>query len=87
MEEDQQQSKITIPHPDKTEFIDVSKEENQFVLVCGFCANHDNKRSVVEINFIDMAMYYKCSKCHKINILDFCLMKPKPYPSIIARRG
>ena len=62
-------------------------EENQFVMVCGHCAYHDNKRCVLEINFVDMVMYYRCGKCKKINTLDFSLMRPKPYPSIGVRRG
>ena len=66
-------------------FAKLDSEENQFVLVCGYCANHDNKGNAVEINFIDMAMYYKCTKCKKMNILDFSLMKQSPYPRSIMR--
>ena len=59
---------------------------NQFVLVCGHCANHDNERCLLEINFVDMAMYYKCTKCKKMNILDFHLIKPQPYPRPLAAK-
>ena len=64
----------------KEGFAKANPELNQFVLVCGHCANHVNKGNLVEINFVDMAMYYKCTKCKKMNTLDFSLMKPKPYP-------
>ena len=68
------------------EYASVESEVNQFVMVCEFCANHDNRKCCLEINFIDKKMYYMCSKCKKINTLDFSLFKPAPYPkSRLAR--
>lgn len=67
--------------------VDAQSENNQFILVCGYCANHDNEKCYLEINFVDMVMYYRCSKCKKINKLDFSLLKPAPYPrSVVAKR-
>jgi len=68
---------------EKEKYVDVTDKSNQFVLVCGYCANHDNRDCCLEINFIDMVMYYMCSKCKKINKLDFSLLKSKPYPKSI----
>lgn len=71
----------------KNQYVDVTKEEVQISLVCGHCANHDNRRSILEINFVDMIMYYTCSKCKKMNTLDFAAIRPKPYPKIRASRN
>jgi hypothetical protein len=71
----------------ENQYADMSKEEVQIVLVCGHCANHDNRRAILEINFIDMIMYYTCSKCKKINKLDFAQLRPKPYPRIGISRN
>ena len=59
---------------------------NEFVMVCGYCANHDNKGCRMEINFIDKKMYYLCTECKKVNELDFSLIKPAPYPRPIMSR-
>ena len=69
----------------KNQYADPTLGFNQMVYVCGFCANHDNRNVVIEVNFIDQAIYYKCTKCKKMNILDFSLMKQKPYPRTIMR--
>ena len=68
----------------KDQYADITSENNIFVLVCGHCAHHDNRDSCLEINFADMVMYYRCSKCKKTNTLDFSLLKPSPYPKSIA---
>ena len=70
----------------KQEYAQAGSPLNQFVLVCGHCSNHDNGHMVVEINFADKAMYYKCSKCKKMNILDFSLLHPAPYPKMVVSR-
>ena len=64
----------------KKEPLDFSK----VIYVCGFCANHDDKG--VEWNFIDKAIYYKCSKCKKMNVLDLSNLHAEPYPSPIITR-
>ena len=70
----------------KDQYVDTSLGFNQMVYVCGFCAHHDNRGVVGECNFVDKAIYYKCSKCKKMNILDFSLIKHEPYPRPIVRR-
>lgn len=72
---------------EKQQYVDMSKDEVQITLVCGYCANHDSRRAILEINFIDMIMYYTCSKCKKINKLDFAAIRPKPYPKISASKN
>ena len=69
----------------KDSFANTDPELNQFVLVCGHCTNHDNKGNVVEINFVDQALYYKCTKCKKMNIIDFSRIKPEPYPRTVMK--
>jgi len=68
------------------EMVKPNPDMNQFVLVCGHCAGHSNKGNLLEINWIDMKMYYKCPDCKKMNVLDFSLLKPEPYPRTIFRR-
>ena len=68
------------------QYAEASNQNNQFVLVCGHCAFHDNRNCALEVNFADKAMYYKCSKCKKMNILDFSKLHPEPYPKIRAVR-
>jgi len=68
-------------------FPKTDSDANQILCVCGHCAHHDNSGVHIEINWIDMRMYYKCSDCKKINELDFSLLRPAPYPKTVVRKG
>jgi len=50
----------------------------QLTLVCD--CGHTDLTGRLEMNFADNIMYFKCSKCKKMNILDFSIIKQKPYP-------
>lgn len=43
---------------------------SQIICVCP-CGQHDNKNATIEFNFRDKKVYYTCSKCHKINDMQF----------------
>ena len=47
----------------------------KIITVCGFCGEHDNDESTIEINFRDSTLYFVCPKCKKTNTL---ILKPPP---------
>ncbi len=55
-------------------------EINNLVCHCAFCDNHDEHDARIELNFREQKLMYTCSKCHKMNTVEFGKEKPPPYP-------
>lgn len=53
---------------------------NQIICVCGKCGNHDNENGTLEFNFREQKVMYTCSKCKKMNEMQFGKELPQPYP-------
>lgn len=53
---------------------------NTFICICAFCNNHDTENASVEINFRERKFLYLCSKCKKMNELNFGSNTPQPLP-------
>jgi len=52
--------------------------------VCGFCGHHDNENAIIEFNFKEQSVFYKCGshECGKMNKMQFGKEPPKPLPRI-----
>ena len=54
--------------------------------VCGKCSNHDNSKILIELNFQEKKLIYRCSKCKEENCLHFGQIQG-PYPSLGVGTG
>ena len=50
------------------------------ICVCAFCNNHDSTVGTLEFNFKEQKVYYVCSKCKKMNEINFGGQKATPLP-------
>ena len=67
---------------EKKESAPIEGVKISLVCECG----HTDLKGRLEVNFADKTMYFKCSKCKKMNFLNFNHIAPKPYPrSTIGR--
>ncbi len=53
---------------------------NELICVCGHCNNHDLECATIEFNFKQQAVYYSCSKCGKMNEINFSKPHIPPMP-------
>jgi len=56
-----------------------------FTCVCSNCSHHEKEKVILEFNFFDNSIYWRCPSCDKVNKME--LAKPSiKLPKINIRR-
>jgi hypothetical protein len=59
---------------------DEGKPDLKLMCVCAHCNEHKSDGICVELNFREMAIFYMCLACKKMNKLELKSSANRPYP-------
>jgi hypothetical protein len=57
-----------------------STAESKILCVCAHCNEHTSDNVALEVNFRELAIFYVCPSCKKMNKMELKPLTKQPYP-------